>query len=137
MRESPPTTSPTHDASFPKQERLLHSGDYRRASRGVRYVTPTLIVIAQRGDQAWARMGAVVSKKVGNAVRRNKVKRRLREIFRRNKPSFPLALDYVWIARPGAADADFETLAAHALEGSREAARRALRPKPGARSPKP
>ncbi len=124
------TSQPPHpprDARFPKQARLLNGGDYRRASRGVRYVTPSLIVIAQRGDQAWVRMGAVVSKKVGNAVQRNRVKRRLREIFRLHKHDLPATLDLVWIARPGAAEADYDTLAAHALEGSREAARRVRR----------
>jgi ribonuclease P protein component len=54
------------------------------------------------------RVGIVVSKKVGNAVVRNRVRRRLREILRRMH--LP-ASDLMVIARPEAADADFHELA--------------------------
>lgn len=61
------------------------------------------------------RVGIVVSRKVGNAVIRNRVRRRLREALRatlRERPSRqePLAADLVVIARPEAAEADYAAL---------------------------
>jgi ribonuclease P protein component len=55
------------------------------------------------------RLGISVSKRVGNAVVRNRVKRRLREIFRRQRPDQPV--DIVIHARPSAATATFQELA--------------------------
>jgi len=45
---------------------------------------------------------------VGNAVVRNRVKRRIREWFRQRRGSFPGAWDFVVIARRGAVDLNFE-----------------------------
>ena len=44
-------------------------------------------------------MGITVSRKVGNAVARNRWKRRIREIFRRNKADWPVGYDFVVIVR--------------------------------------
>ncbi len=56
------------------------------------------------------RLGLSVSKKVGVAVKRNAVRRRLREIFRSVAPDLPGGVDVVVSARAAAADADFEAL---------------------------
>lgn len=50
-----------------------------------------------------ARLGLTVSRRVGNAVARNRVKRRVREWFRREQGRLSPGRDYVVIARPGAA----------------------------------
>ena len=55
-------------------------------------------------------MGLSVSKKVGTAVRRNKVRRRLKEVFRSSTEGLPGDLDFVISARPAAAEATFEEL---------------------------
>jgi len=55
------------------------------------------------------RLGLTVSRRVGNAVQRNRVKRRLREFFRLNKDRLPVA-DIVIIAQPGAAELDCQAL---------------------------
>ena len=55
-------------------------------------------------------MGLSVSKKVGVAVKRNAVRRRLREIFRSLVSDLPGGVDVVVSARAAAADADFEEL---------------------------
>jgi len=56
------------------------------------------------------RLGLSVSKKVGVAVKRNVVRRRLHEIFRAAAPDLPGGVDLVVSARAAAADADFEEL---------------------------
>jgi ribonuclease P protein component len=49
-----------------------------------------------------ARLGLTVSQKVGGAVRRNRVKRLLREVFRRERALFPRGAELVVIAKAGA-----------------------------------
>ena len=56
------------------------------------------------------RLGLSVSKKVGTAVNRNKVRRRLKEMFRSSAKRLPRDLDFVISARPAAAEASFEEL---------------------------
>jgi ribonuclease P protein component len=61
-------------------------------------------------DFSCSRYGFIVSKRVGGAVVRNRVKRRMREILR-VQPLKP-GMDIIVSARPPAADADYETLGA-------------------------
>jgi ribonuclease P protein component len=71
------------------------------------------------------RLGLSVSKKVGTAVKRNAVRRRLKEIFRSTSDMLPEELDFVVSARPAAAEASFSELneeflyALHRLKKSR------------------
>jgi ribonuclease P protein component len=67
-------------------------------------------------DLPMSRCGYSVGKRVGGAVVRNRVKRRLREIMRLAIKANQLApgYDLVWIARPGAAQATYQQLAAEA-----------------------
>jgi ribonuclease P protein component len=57
----------------------------------------------ERGDPAKCRLGITVSRKVGGAVTRNRVKRRVREWFRARRGSLGGGLDWVVIARAPAA----------------------------------
>ena len=63
------------------------------------------------------RLGLSVSKKVGTAVKRNRVRRRLKEIFRSSFARLPGELDLVISARPAAAEASFEELSEEFLRG--------------------
>ena len=65
-----------------------------------------------------------MTKKVGTAVERNRIKRVAREVFRRNRELFPPSHDVVLIAKRGATEVGYESL----LSELRRAAR-ALRPK--------
>jgi len=53
------------------------------------------------------RLGVVASRRVGGATRRNRAKRRLREVFRRNRPRQAVAADVVLIARTAIIEASF------------------------------
>lgn len=55
-------------------------------------------------------MGLSVSKRVGTAVTRNGVRRRLKEIFRSSVEDLPSGVDLVISARPAAAEASFDEL---------------------------
>lgn len=59
-----------------------------------------------------ARLGLSVSRKVGNAVTRNTVRRRLREVFYEARPTIKVGLDLVLSARQASAQASYEGLQA-------------------------
>ncbi|WP_028957284.1 ribonuclease P protein component [Sulfitobacter sp. 20_GPM-1509m] len=94
---------------------LKNRADFLRASRGPRVVTPGFVLqIRSRGDDAPLRVGFTCSKKVGNAVARNRAKRRLREIARLELPEHgAMGTDYVLIGRHQVtATRDFEQMRA-------------------------
>lgn len=69
---------------------------------GVRVTTRhLLILLAPRVDGAETRLGIVASRKMGNAVQRNRAKRLVRETFRRNVHLWPVQVDLVVIVRSG------------------------------------
>lgn len=70
------------------------------------------------GELPCCRLGLAVSRKIGNAVVRNRIKRRLREIFRNLLTDKPLRYDFVVVARSASAEAafaDLETCIVNAL----------------------
>jgi ribonuclease P protein component len=76
-------------------------------NRGRRLGGAHLLLFALPGT---GRLGITVSRKVGGAVERNRVKRWIRDCFRRSREKFPGALDMVVVARPGAAGARHEVI---------------------------
>ncbi len=94
---------------LPPQRRLRRSNDFSRIERqGVR-VHGALVTLVARAAGRAGRVGFTVSKKVGNAVVRNFVKRRLRDIARRHKNAWQ-GRDLIVIARPEAAGKDLQAL---------------------------
>ena len=90
-------------------ERLKRRTDFRAAASGLRAPGSAFVLQARRRDDAGgARVGFTVSRQVGNAVERNRVRRRLREIVRlANAGSLHEGHDYVLIGRRGALSLPF------------------------------
>lgn len=96
---------------LPKQHRLTRARDFARARRRGRTAgTPLLALYVLPLRTPDLRAGFSVSKKVGKAVARNRVKRRLREAVRRRLPELRPGQDLVLIARPPAATASYAEL---------------------------
>ncbi len=106
------------DERLRKVERLRQRVEFLRTQRrGSRRSSRNLVVYArERTDQTWTRLGVTVSRKVGNAVRRNRWKRLLREAFRRNKRRIPAGWDLVVIVKPKRTPPAYEDLAEEFVE---------------------
>jgi ribonuclease P protein component len=88
---------------FPKTARLRKRPEYLRVSRtGKKFHSANFLVISKANDRGEARLGITVSGKVGNAVARNRIKRLVREFFRRHRHHLVPGLDILVIARNGA-----------------------------------
>jgi ribonuclease P protein component len=103
---------------FSRQQRLRRRAEFLHVQEnGARVSTRHLLVLlTPRANDDVTRLGVVASRKVGGAVERNRAKRLLREVFRRNAAAFPERTDIVIIVRPGThelsqAELDAELLA--------------------------
>lgn len=91
--------------------RLTDSSEFERVYRqGVAYRGKLLSVHAFPNEVGTSRLGLSVSKKVGNAVVRNGLRRRLREVFKASHADAGDTKDLVVSARPGAGAAEFDAL---------------------------
>jgi len=98
----------------PSVERLKKRADFLAAAAGPRVSGPAFVVQARdRADTGPPRVGFTVSKKVGGAVERNRVRRRLREVVRlSDAASLRRGNDYVLVGRRPALELPFDRLIA-------------------------
>lgn len=95
------------------QERIRKKEDFSRLyTQGRRYHGKYIILIYLSNSVDLSRMSAVVSKKHGNAVRRNRIKRQIRALFRMNKALLTKPHDLLVIPRKSILETPWSTLAA-------------------------
>jgi len=84
-------------------ERIRKKRDFSSLYRnGSRFRGRYFTLVYRRNGLAFSRLAVVVSRKVGAAVTRNRVKRRFRELFRRNKAMMAEPVDIIVVAKPEA-----------------------------------
>ncbi len=98
--------------SFPRSMRLLRHADFDRVyQQGRRHFSANLTVFfSRRNDGKFLRVGFTVSRALGGAVDRNRMKRRLREAVRLNCPPAGIPVDVVINPKKSLLKADFEDL---------------------------
>jgi len=103
---------PPNRLRFPKSARLCRAGEFAKLKRDGQSFHGKLFVLSVlrlHGETA-SRIGLITSRRVGGAVVRNRVRRRLREIVRSARPELKAGLWLALIARQGAARASFQAL---------------------------
>ncbi|WP_448874168.1 ribonuclease P protein component [Desulfobulbus propionicus] len=87
--------------ALPKAHLLRTNREFQRVYRaGRRFHGNGFAVIVLANSLPWNRLGISVHRRAGNAVRRNRIKRLIREVFRCNRERFPGQSDIVVTVRP-------------------------------------
>jgi ribonuclease P protein component len=98
---------------LPKQLRLRLRRDFKRVyQHGQMVALPTLALYRRKNSGSMLRIGFSVSKKLGGAVQRNRLKRRFRALARELLPLYSTGYDFIFVIRPAAALADHSRLKA-------------------------
>ena len=110
---------------YPKAARIRRRREFLRLQRsGQRRHTAHLVLIRSSASLPLSRLGVTASKKIGNAVVRNRIKRMIREAFRHLQRDVQPPADLVVIAKPDARNLTYALAAAELAS--------LLRPRPGA-----
>lgn len=95
--------------AFPKDERIRKRAAYLAVQGcGRKLQTAHFLCFAKASVDGRRRIGITVSKRVGNAVVRNRIKRLVREAYRLAKQSFPEGIDLVVVAKQRASGVELE-----------------------------
>jgi ribonuclease P protein component len=87
--------------TFRKRHRISHALDYQSAYKeGVRKGRGPFVLFVRPNDLGHSRLGLSLPRRVGGAVKRNLIKRRLREVFRLHQHDVPGGYDLVVAVRP-------------------------------------
>ena len=90
---------------------LTRRADFLAANKGLRVARPGFVLLVRPNDGQGSRFGITVTKRIGNAVVRNRMKRRFRALLRDALPQEGLAdHDHVLIGREGGVERDFARL---------------------------
>ena len=90
---------------------LTQNHEFRRLyNKGTSSATPAMVIYCRLNGRGVNRLGITVSSKLGNAVRRNRMRRRLRETYRLNEDKLRRGYDIVIVARSGAYDAPWNAM---------------------------
>jgi ribonuclease P protein component len=111
-RESTIDMKRASSLSFPKRRRLTHASEYDRIKRDglVRRGKLLILGVAVVENSGLSRVGFITSRRLGSAVARNRVRRRLREIVRRHQHDLRQDFWIVLIARRDAVKASYRSL---------------------------
>jgi ribonuclease P protein component len=106
-----------------KVDTIRKRADFLAANKGLRVAKPAFVLLAHPNDGAGLRFGITVTKKIGNAVVRNRMKRRFRELLRAALPEAGLVgHDHVLIGREGGIERDFAAMRAELADALARAA---------------
>ncbi len=104
--------APSRDERFPKALRLLRRREFLEVQEGGQKLpSDTQLALVKPNGRPYSRVGFTVSSKVGNAVVRARLRRVLRELFRKRRTQWPAGLDVVLVVRTSAAEASLPELA--------------------------
>ena len=117
-------TVPDKPLTFPQSRRLKTPAEFDRCYKRKRSASDdVLIVYACENGLDHPRLGCSVSKKVGNAIVRNRYKRLFREAFRLAQHDLPPGVDFILIPRPGD-EPTLEVLKASLVKLARQAVKK-------------
>lgn len=107
------TRGPQSGARLPRTARLLRRADFERVYRaGKKHFTGSLTVffLPRPSPEGGPRIGLTVGRKMGGAVVRNRIRRRLREAVRLQRGQLPASVDLVLHPRKSVLEAEFTRL---------------------------
>ena len=99
------------DQRFPKSDRILKRQAFRRVyDAGKKIQTRFFTAFVLPNSQEQSRIGITATRKTGNSVQRNRMRRRVRELYRRNKWRVPPGIDIVINVKDGLARAGYDEI---------------------------
>jgi len=90
---------------------LTRSKDFKRVNEiGSVVRHPLIVLVYAKNEESYSRAAVVASKKIGNAVKRNRVRRRMRACVDMIWPRIMPSWDLIFYSRPGITEAKFEEI---------------------------